>query len=50
MWGKRQVLSSVVIPPNKKAKMQEIRRWGKRSGTLADSFKAAVDDKDRVKK
>ena len=46
MWGKRQGLPSVVIAPNKKAKMQEIRRWGKRSGSIADSFKAAVDDKN----
>ena len=42
MWGKRDVPVQAPTLPKKKAKMEEIRRWGKRS--LIDRF-ASQEDK-----
>ena len=45
MWGKRDVDVQAPAFPKKKAKMEEIRRWGKRS--LIDRFASQEDRKLR---
>ena len=46
MWGKRMVSASLAIMPRKKAKMEEIRRWGKRSIDDKATFRKAKDEKN----